>query len=605
MASKVATNVEIGWRRPEWLSLWPLSPIAVFLTVLFVYPVGQLLWLSVVDRQGHLTGLHYVRLFTTGTYVKVLGITFEIALWTTLIAVLAGYPLAYLLATVSDRTRNHLMLWVLMPFWTSFLVRTFAWLVLLGRKGAINDWLITTGLAEGPLPLIYNRAGVLIGMSHALMPIAILTMLAVMRGIDQSLSGAASTLGARGGQSFWRVYFPLSMPGMAAGALLVFVLSLGFFITPALLGSGRELLIAQVIITQIEELMNWGFAGAVSVLLLGATLAVFFLYDQLFGRSTLTGVQVASKPGPARPGMIGRLGALVASRLIALMGWICDRVGEALDWIRPIRPDRPRATMSRGVLWTVATVTLVYLATPSFFVIPVSFSEAPYIQWPPVGFTLANYGLFLTNPVYVGAMIRSLVVGLSSAALAMLLGVPAAFVLTRQRVPGKSLILGAILAPMILPHIIIAIALFFLYAQLGLVGTTLGLILGHTCISVPFVVVTVMAVLKNYDERLDQAAWSLGANKWRTLRHVTFPLILPGLIAAFLFAFVISLDELSIALFISGGAAPTLPKQMWVDSMLRVSPMVTAVSTVVLLFVTSLILIAEFTRRRVEKASGR
>jgi ABC-type spermidine/putrescine transport system permease subunit II len=157
---------------------------------------------------------------------------------------------------------------------------------------------------------------------------------------------------------------------------------------------------------------------------------------------------------------------------------------------------------------------------------------------------------------------------------------------------------------MILPHIILAIALFFLYAKVGLVGTTAGLVLGHACISVPFVVVTVMAVLQNYDERLDQAAWSLGANPWRTLYHVTGPLILPGLIAAFLFAFVISLDELSIALFISGGAAPTLPKQLWVDSMLRVSPMVTAVSTVVLVFVTSLILIAEFTRRRVEKASG-
>ena len=603
LATKLAASGQIGWRRREWLVLWPLLPIVLFLTVLFVYPVGQLLWLSVVDGQGHLTGLHYVRLFTTATYVKVLGLTFEIALWTTLIAVVAGYPLAYLLSTVGNHTRNRLMLWVLLPFWTSFLVRTFAWLVLLGRKGAINEWLMTIGVTEAPLALIYNRAGVLIGMVHALMPIAVLTMLAVMRNIDRSLSGAASTLGARGGQAFWRVYFPLSMPGVAAAALLVFVLSLGFFITPALLGSGRELLVAQVIITQIEELLNWGFAGAVSVLLLGATLAVFLLYDQLFGRSRLTGEE-RTTAGARRPGLIGRFGAVAAGKLIGLMGWICDRVEEALEWIRPIRPDRPRATMSRAVLWTMAVVTLVYLAAPSFFVIPVSFSEAPYIQWPPVGFTLANYQLFLSDPVYVGAMIRSLIVGLCSAALSMLLGVPAAFVLTRRRMPGKSVILAAILAPMILPHIVIAIALFFLYAQLGLVGTTFGLVLGHTCICVPFVVVTVMAVLKNYDERLDQAASSLGANQWRTLRKVTLPLIFPGLVAAFLFAFVISLDELSIALFISGGAAPTLPKQLWVDSMLRVSPMVTAVSTVVLVFVTSLILLAEFTRRRVEKGSG-
>jgi ABC-type spermidine/putrescine transport system permease subunit I len=605
VAARLGMSVEVGQRRPEWVALWPLLPIAIYLTVLFVYPVAQLLWLSAVDEQGHLTGLHYMRLFTTATYAKVLGITFEVALWTTLFAVVAGYPLAYLLATVPNRTRNHLMLWVLMPFWTNFLVRTFAWLVLLGRKGAINGWLLASGVTDAPVQLIYNRVGVLIGMVHALMPMAVITMLAVMRNIDQSLPKAASTLGARGGQSFWRVYFPLSMPGIAASALLVFVLSLGFFITPALLGSGRELMIAQVIIAQIEELLNWGFAGAVSVLLLGATLAVFFLYDQLFGRSTMSGAEIATPAGTRRTALIGRLGALAAARLITIMGWICDRCGEAVDWIRPIRPDRPRSTMSRGVLWLVAIALLVYLAAPSFFVIPVSFSEASYIQWPPIGFTLKNYELFLSNPIYLGAMLRSFVVGVSSAALAMLLGVPAAFVLTRRRVPGKSVIVAAILAPMILPHIIIAIALFFLYAQLGLVGTTIGLVLGHTCISVPFVVVTVMAVLKNYDERLDQAAWSLGANKLKTLRHVTFPLILPGLIAAYLFAFVISLDELTIALFISGGAAPTLPKQLWVDAVFKVSPMVTAVSTVVLLFVTSLILIAEFARRRVERASGR
>jgi putative spermidine/putrescine transport system permease protein len=604
LQDSTALALHVAPRRREWLELLPLLPLVLFLAVLFVFPVGQLLLLSVFDKQGDLTTLHYVRLFTTSTYVRVLGTTFEIAFWTTLISVVGGYPLAYLIATVSSRTRNILILWVLVPFWTSFLVRTFAWLVLLGRKGAINDWLTSSGLTDGPLALIYNRAGVLIGMVHALMPIAVLTMVTVMRTIDANLVGAASTLGARGGQAFWRVYLPLTMPGVAAGALLVFVLALGFFITPALLGSGKEILIAQVIIEQIEQLLNWGFAGAVSVLFLCATLAVIFLYERAFGRSMLMGDPVAIGDRPQHPGVIASLGSYAGRQFVLLMGWICDRAGQALDWIRPIRADRPRKAISRFVLWVVGIATLVFLAAPSLFVIPVSFSEAPYIQWPPVGFTFGNYALFLADSAYVGAMVRSLVVGLASAALAMLLGVPAAFVLTRRHVPGKPVVLAAILAPMILPHIIIAIALFFFYAQLGLVGTMLGLILGHAAISVPFVIVTVMAVLKTYDVRLDHAASSLGANRFRALKRVTLPVIFPGIIAAFLFAFVISLDELSIALFISGGAAPTLPKQMWVDSMLRVSPVVTAVSTVVLVFVTTLILFAEFARRRVEKASG-
>jgi ABC-type spermidine/putrescine transport system permease subunit II len=195
-------------------------------------------------------------------------------------------------------------------------------------------------------------------------------------------------------------------------------------------------------------------------------------------------------------------------------------------------------------------------------------------------------------------MIRSFVVGIFAATLSMLIGVPAAFVLARQRLLGRTAALAFILSPLIVPRIIIAIAIFYLYAKIGLVGTSLGLVLGHTVLCVPFVVVTVMAVLKNYDERLDHAAWTLGASKARTLRYITFPLIRPGLIAAFLFAFVTSFDELTIALFVSGGTATTLPKQMWTDALLKVSPTVLAVSTVVLILITAVILLAEYARRR-------
>ena len=340
------------------------------------------------------------------------------------------------------------------------------------------------------------------------------------------------------------------------------------------------------------------------MLLLCTTLVVFFLYDQLFGLSTISGAQAVTAAGEQRAGVVSRLGAYVGARLIALMGWICDRFGEAMERIRPVRPDRPRLAFSRKTLWVSALAVLVYLVAPSFFVIPMSFSERAFIQWPPLGFTFQNYEMFLNDPLYVGAMIRSFVVALVSATLAMLIGLPAAFVLTRQRMRGTGLVFAIILAPIIIPPIIIAIALFYVYAQIGLIGTTVGLILGHAVISVPFVVVTIMAVLKNYDERLDQAALSLGASKFETLRRVTFPLILPGLIAAFLFAFVVSLDELTIALFVTGGQTPTLPKQMWIDAIFKLNPMVTAVSTVVLVFVSSLILVAELTRRRSEKAMG-
>jgi putative spermidine/putrescine transport system permease protein len=588
----------------RWRELLPIVPLVAFLLLLFVYPVGQLLWLSVVDSAGDLSLTHYARLFSTSTYVRVLGVTFEIALWTTVISIVAGYPLAYLIATTRYGVRGVLILFVLVPFWTSFLVRTFAWLVLLGRNGAINDWMMSLGLTDGPLPLIYNRAGVLIGMVHALMPVAVLTMVSVMRSIDPALSGAAGTLGARGSQAFWRIYLPLSMPGVVAGALLVFVLSLGFFITPALLGSGREILIAQVIIEQIEQMLNWGFAGAVSVLFLLATLAVIYLYERFFGGHGALHAGTSSRSVAQRNAAFEKMVSSLGHRLVIWLSAISGHIGRLLERIRPVSAARRQLPLARLALWLVALITLVFLAAPSLFVIPVSFSQTAYIQWPPAGFTLDNYELVLNDSAYIGAMLRSLIVGLGSAALAMAIGVPAAFGLVRRNLPGKRAILAMALAPMILPHIVIAIALFFLYAKLGLVGTVLGLILGHACISVPFVIVTVMAVLGSYDERLDFAAWSLGANRWQAFGRITLPIILPGIIAAFLFAFVISLDELSIALFISGGTRPTLPKQLWVDSMLRVSPVVTAVATIVLVFVTTVILVAEFTRRWAERRSS-
>ena len=586
-------------RRSAWVAAWPLFPLLIYLGILFLYPVGQLLWLSILDDGGALSGEHYTKLFARTTYVKVLGITFRVAAWTTLYALLAGYPVAYLLATINERQRNTLILWVLLPFWTSFLVRTFAWIVLLGRYGTINSWLMDLGIIDAPAKLIYNFAGVMIGMVHALMPLAVLTMLAVMRTIDPNLRKAAATLGARGGQSFWRIYFPLSLPGLAAGGLLVFITALGFFITPALLGGGREIMVAQVIIEQIEELLNWGFAGAVAVLLLATAIIVFYIYDRLLGMSTLAGGSAAVERAMAgSSNLIGRAGSWLGGHLIAIFGWVCDLFSVAVEAVRPIRADRPRQGLSRGVLWVVAMAVIFYLAAPSFFVVPISFSENVFIEWPMKGFTLHWYEMFLGSDIWRGAMVRSFLVAVFSAALSMIIGVPAAFVLARQQIVFKTVALAFILSPLIIPRIIIAIAIFYLYARIGLVGTSLGLVLGHTVLAVPFVVVTVMAVLKNYDERLDQAAATLGASKARTLWHITFPLIQPGLIAAYLFAFVTSFDELTIALFVSGGTATTLPKQMWTDALLKVSPTVLAASTVVLFFVTCMILMAERIRRR-------
>jgi ABC-type spermidine/putrescine transport system permease subunit I len=598
MTAVDATALPRAAARPPLRLPWaPLLPALLFLAVVFAYPVIQLLWLSVVDRSGALTGTHYARLFAAPVYVQVLLITFRIAAWTTVLCILSGYPVAYLLATAGVRWRGTLTLLVLLPFWTSFLVRTFAWIVLLGRKGAVNGLLLALGIRDAPAELIYNFTGVMIGMTHALMPLAVLTMLAVMDGIDPALPRAAATLGARGGQAFWRVYLPLSLPGVAAAGLLVFITALGFFITPALLGGRRETMITQVIIEQVQDLLNWAFAGAISLLLLVSTILVFYLYDRALGMSTLAGAPpVERRGGGANP--IGRAAGRAGWAAVTALGWLTDRVGEARDRLWPAAPDRPRRPWGRGVQWAVGLAIIAFLAVPAFFIVPVSFTTEAFIEWPPRGFTLKWYRIYLASPQWIGATVRSFGVGLAAAAAAMLLGTPAAFVLARRRLPARTAALAFVLSPLIIPRMIIAVALFYLFARVGLVGSTVGLVLGHTVLAVPYVVVTVMAVLKTYDERLDQAAGSLGASPLRTLWHVTFPLIRAGLVAAFLFAFITSFDELTIALFVTGGLATTLPKQMWDEALFKVTPTLAAVSALLLVFVTLMIVLAEYLRQR-------
>ena len=578
--------------------VWPIYPAVLFLLLLFVYPTSLLVGLSAVDVDGNITVSHYSRLFDQGLYTKVLLITLKVAAWTTTFAIIAGYPVAYLLANVRSSLRNTLIIWVLLPFWTSFLVRTFAWLVLLGRKGAINDLLIAVGILDYPIKIIYNFTGVMIGMVHALMPLCVLTMLAVMENIDTNLTKAAGTMGARRGQSFWRIYFPLSLPGVAAGGLLIFVTSLGFFITPALLGGARDTMIVQLIMFQIDSMLNWGFAGAISMLLLGTVLLIFFFYDRWLGLSTLSGGNQGKAVSSNTKRRVG-LGTRFGNGVLNGLGEICAGLGAIYDKLVKRDPARSRADYSRRSLWVVAGIVIVFLAAPTFFIIPVSFTEEGFLTWPPKGFSLQWYEtVFADSSPYPAAFLRSVLVALFAGFFAMLIGVPAAFMLVRKQFFGKSVIFAFLVSPIITPHIILAVSLFYLFARLHLIGTYLGLILGHTVITMPYVIVTVMAVIKNYDLRLDQAAWTLGAGKLKTLWFVTFPIIKGGLIAAFMFAFIISFDELTMAIYLTGGEFATLPKHMWVDAIMRVNPTLAAVATLMLLFMTAIILVSEFLRRR-------
>jgi putative spermidine/putrescine transport system permease protein len=215
--------------------------------------------------------------------------TFAIAGSVTLLCALIGLPYAMLAASVTGWKRNALLLAVLLPLWTSLLVRTAAWFILLQNEGIINNTLIGFGWIDGPLPLIFNRLGVVIAMTHVLLPFMVLPIFSVVSAIPKNLMPAAASLGARPLRAFWRVLLPLSMPGLLAGSLLVFMVAIGYYITPALVGGPNDQMISSVIAFYALQTANWGMAGALGILLLAVTTVLYMVYGRLSRGGAPTG----------------------------------------------------------------------------------------------------------------------------------------------------------------------------------------------------------------------------------------------------------------------------------------------------------------------------
>ena len=272
----------------ERLTLFGLTlPYLIFVAALIIIPVGWLFYLSFIGRDGGFSFENYERMTKSRAYIRIFITTFKISILTTLICAIIGYPLAYFMSQLSRRWASICMIGVLIPFWTSLLVRTYAWLVLLQKKGLINNIALDIGLISEPIKFVHNTTGTLIGMVHIMLPFLILPLYANMRSIDKDCLKAASSLGATPTRAFWTVFFPLSLPGLTAGLLIVFVLCLGFYVTPAILGGGRVIMAAMKISSNIELYFSWGAASALGVVLLVITSIILFIASKLVSMDQL------------------------------------------------------------------------------------------------------------------------------------------------------------------------------------------------------------------------------------------------------------------------------------------------------------------------------
>ena len=279
-------------KRRESITTLALSlPAIIAVCVVIVIPVGWLFSLSFLDSSGQLSLVNYQKMIEYKSYMRVFRTTFNVSFLTTFLCIIIGYPLAYFLSQVPKKYVGLLMLTVLLPFWTSLLVRTYAWLVMLQRNGLINSFAIDLGIWDTPVKLAHNLNGTLIGMVHIMLPFLVLPLYAAMRRIDRQALQAAANLGATPVQAFWQIFVPLSLPGVVAGSLIVFVLCLGFYVTPAVLGGGKVILVSMQITAILEDQFNWGAASALGVVLLVATFIVLLVASRflkldavMFGR---------------------------------------------------------------------------------------------------------------------------------------------------------------------------------------------------------------------------------------------------------------------------------------------------------------------------------
>ncbi|MER9178601.1 ABC transporter permease subunit [Mesorhizobium sp. M0955] len=547
-------------------------PAIAILLVVFGIPIILLFLTSVNAPAFSLANYH--AFFGQPANVRVLFQTVEISVVATAICAIIGYPTAYFIVAAPKQLRVALIVLVIIPFLTSGLVRTYAWIVILGDRGLINNMLLDLGLISSPLPLIYNRMAIYIGMVHIMLPMMILPLVSVMMGIDKSLMAAARSMGARPLTAFWRVFFPLSLPGVRSGALLVFVLCLGFYITPAALGGLRDAMLSTFIASQVSTAFDMARIAASAFILLAVAVITLSMFGLDLSHAQGRAAQPARKPWLSLPSSFGTLKRWFNELLTPI---------RAKRWIAQLYQAGDNSRWPKIVGTAFIVLVMVYLLFPGLVVVIMSFSAGMFLEFPPSGLSLQWYRSFFGDPSWKGAAWTSIQIGVAVTILSTIVGTLAAYGLSRTLPRLRGFLTMVILTPITFPVIVVGIATYLGLIKLGLLGSNTGIVLAHSIGAIGYVVVIVSATLANFDRRLEDAAMSMRAGPFQTFVRVTLPLIRPGIIGGAVFAFLHSFDEVVITSLIGGLSIRTLPLKMWENIRHQIDPTIAAVASLLML----------------------
>ncbi|MFH1346609.1 MAG: ABC transporter permease subunit [Pseudomonadota bacterium] len=551
-----------------------LLPAVAFLSFIYLLPLIDLVRISL---SGPTWLVYFQRVFAVPLYWESLVRTMQISVTVACLCLLFGYPTALLIHRSRGIARALIATAIVLPYFIAILIRTYAWMVLLGRNGPLNKMLVSIGILSEPVQLLFNRGTVLLGMTAVLLPLMVLTIYSSVARLDQGLIRAALASGAGPIAVFWRVLLPLTLPGIGAGFLLVFVAAIGFFITPTLLGGPGDQMFAMHITQQADSVTSEGFLQALGVVLLAITLLVVAVAGHFLGLEFIWGGRklTETKPKTAAPAAtIGRSRRTFGDSVADLIGWPLLRLFSRLP-----------AGCGKWTVRLMGGLVVAVLILPIIVVMIISFSSASYLTFPPPGLSLRWYEQFFSDSNWMRAFWTSSIIAAVSAFIAVALGTSAALGIVRSNIRGKSTIMLLLVSPIIVPPVVLGLSLYTLFLRFDLVGSVFGLAAAHAIGGLPIVVVILSAALQGVDPRLEQAASVHGASSLTVFRLVTLPAIAPGLAAATFFAFLHSFDELVLTLFLSSAELKTLPLMLWGDINYRLNPVLAVVSTLEVLLV--------------------
>lgn len=584
--------------KSKYIPAMLLSPGLLILTLGFLIPLIMLFVISFykgVPGSGlmikEFTTDNYLRFFDA-YYVQVILRTFKIAIYTTILSLLLGYPVALVIARSSGKIKSILLAIVLVPLLTNVVARTLGLMIILGRHGPVNQLLDLLGVPK--INFIPGELGIIVGLTQVFMPYMILSISSVLSNIDFSLEDAARDLGSSKFGAFWKVTFPLSMSGIVAGSLFVFLLSFSSYVTPRLLGGGKVMVITMLIYQQAMQLLNWPFAAAVAVILLILSIVLVTFYTKATTSSKLIDTTVY--------GDFQKNHFSFQDFFRKINDWRYDRVtaaGLAVDVLtQKSALIRVLATLGlyfgKFFIKTWKIFIVLFIIVPLPLVILSSFSASSMITFPPTGFSIRWYTGIFERMEYVRSFLLSLRLSLLCVLISVSVGTLASLALARYNFRGREIIRSVFLSPLMLPAVIVGLALLRFLASIRWVATFQGILLAHLILTTAYVIRTVSSSLVGFDNSLEEAARDLGASAFYTLRKVTLPLIKPGLIVAAIFAFIVSFDETTVSIFITGGRTITLPVRIFSQLEYGLDPTVTAISSLLILMaVIALFIIGE------------